>query len=102
MNEKEQQDIRLTVKAIEGYVMCSCIAMGLLQLIAVQYSSKVPALFFRYLRTPSKAIVSEATVAFYLRKFIIHLFARNPHLSITKIIRSKQGPLDFDSDSLAS
>jgi hypothetical protein len=102
MNEKEQQDIRLTVKAIEGYVMCSCIAMGLLQLIAVQYSSKVPALFFRYLRTPSKAIVSEATVMVYLRKSIIYLFARNPHLYITKIIRSKQEPLDFDSDSLAS
>nr|WP_223070552.1 transposase [Paenibacillus caui] len=102
VNEKEQKDIRLTVKAIEGYVMCSCIAMGLLQLIAVQYSSRVPALFFRYLRTPSKAIVSEATVMTYLRKSIFHLFARNPHLSITRIIRSKQEQLDFDSDSLAS
>lgn len=102
MNEKEQQDIRLTVKAIEGYVMCSCIAMGLLQLIAVQYSSRVPALFFRYMRTPSKAIVSEATAMVYLRKSIIYLFARNPHLYITKIIRSKQEQLNFDSDSLVS
>src|SRR5665647_3028340 len=61
-SEKEKRNILLTVKAIEGYVMCSCIAMGLLQLIAVRYSHRVPALFFRYLRTPSKTIVSEATV----------------------------------------
>ncbi|UOF92258.1 transposase [Fodinisporobacter ferrooxydans] len=52
-NEKDQTNIRLTVKAIEGYVMCSCIAMGLLQLLAVKYSHRVPARFFRYLRTPS-------------------------------------------------
>jgi hypothetical protein len=51
-DEREKENIRLTVKAIEGYVMCSCIAMGLLQLVAVRYSSLVPSLFFRYLRTP--------------------------------------------------
>lgn len=50
--------------------MCACIAMGMLQLIAVRYSDKVPGLFFRYLRTPSKAIVSEATVRVYLRTSI--------------------------------
>ncbi|WP_144406999.1 hypothetical protein [Paenibacillus sp. IHBB 10380] len=32
-DELDKENIRLTVKAIEGYVMCSCIAMGLLQLI---------------------------------------------------------------------
>ncbi|MDQ8737950.1 hypothetical protein [Paenibacillus sp. LHD-38] len=71
-DEKEQHQIRLTVKAIEGYVMCSCIAMGLLQLIALRYSSRVPSLFFRYLRTPSTAIVSEATVMAYLRKYMYY------------------------------
>jgi hypothetical protein len=101
-NEKDKENIRLTVKAIEGFVMCSCIAMGLLQLIAVRYSSLVPSLFFRYLRTPSKTIVSEATVMVYLRKSIFRLFARNPYLSITKIIQSKQDATDVDADSLAS
>lgn len=101
-DEKDKENIRLTVKAIEGYVMCSCIAMGLLQLIAVRYSSLVPGLFFRYLRTPSKTIVSEATVMVYLRKSIFLLFARNPHLSITKIIQAKQEFADDHADSLAS
>jgi len=92
----------LTVKAIEGYVMCSCIAMGLLQLISIQFSHSVPALLFRYLRTPSKAIVSEATVMTYLRKFIFRLFALNPRLSITRIIKSKQLMPWFDEDLLVS
>lgn len=101
-DEREKENIRLTVKAIEGYVMCSCIAMGLLQLVAVRYSSLVPNLFFRYLRTPSKTIVSEATVMVYLRKSIFRLFAQNPHLSITKIIQAKQEITDSVDDSLAS
>ncbi|MCK8489251.1 hypothetical protein M0651_18930 [Paenibacillus sp. MBLB2552] len=59
--------------------MCQCIAMGLLQLIALRYSGRVPA---------------------YLRQSIFLLFAQNPHLSITKIIRSKQETFDFDAKSL--
>jgi hypothetical protein len=94
--------IECTFRAIEGFVMCSCIAMGLIQLIALRFSNRVPGLFFRYLRTPSKNIVSEATVTVYLRKSIFRLFAQNPHLSITQIIRSKQDTSDIDDDSLAS
>ncbi|MFB6367971.1 transposase, partial [Paenibacillus elgii] len=56
--ETDRQRIRLTLQAIEGFVMCSCIAMGLVQLIALRFSERVPGLFFRYLRTPSKTIVS--------------------------------------------
>ncbi|AHV95625.1 hypothetical protein [Paenibacillus sabinae] len=87
-DEREKENIRLTVKTIEGYVMCSCIAMGLLQLIAVRDSSLVPSLFYRYLRKPMSTIVSEATVMVCLRKSIFRLFAQNPHLSITKIIQA--------------
>ncbi|SCW29902.1 hypothetical protein SAMN04487970_10021, partial [Paenibacillus tianmuensis] len=101
-DETDRQRIRLTLQAIEGFVMCSCIAMGLVQLIALRFSERVPGLFFRYLRTPSKTIVSEATVTVYLRKSIFRLFAQNPHLSITKIIRSKQDTSIVDADLLAS
>ncbi|WP_244445087.1 hypothetical protein [Oceanobacillus jeddahense] len=70
---KDQENIRLTIKAIEGYMIRSCIAMGLLPLISVRYSHRVPALFFRYLRTPSKAVVSEATVKAYLQRLFFHV-----------------------------
>ncbi|QQK81992.1 transposase [Salicibibacter cibi] len=99
---KDKENIRLTIKAIEGFVMCNCIAMGLLQIIAVRYSHRVPRLFFRYLRTPSKAIVSEATVMAYLRRSIFFMFARNPHLPLTQIIQEKRHSSDFDDDWLAS
>jgi len=82
--------------------MCQCIAMGLLQLVALRFSGRTPGMFFRYLRTPSHTVVSEATVAAYFRKSIFRLFAQNPHLSITKIIKSKQDTSHIDEDSLAS
>ncbi|MDQ0049993.1 hypothetical protein J2T18_004315 [Paenibacillus polymyxa] len=68
----------------------------------MRFSSRTPALFFRYLRTSSHAVVSEATVAAYLRKSIFRLFVQNPHLSITKIIKSKQDTSNIDEDSLVS
>lgn len=101
-DKKDRTQIQLTVKAIEGYVMCCCIAMGLLQLIAIRYSTGKLHLPFRYLRTYSKKVVSEATVMAYLRKSIFRLFARNTHLPITQIIQSKQEISDVDTDSPAA
>jgi hypothetical protein len=101
-SESDRQRIRLTLQAIEGFVMCSVIATGIVQLLALCFSGRTPTMFFRYLRTPSKSIVSEATVTAYLRKSIFRLLAQNPHLSITKIIRSKQELSDSDANSLAS
>ncbi|MFL1676656.1 hypothetical protein [Paenibacillus dendritiformis] len=101
-DEQHRKRTRLTLQAIEGFVMCSCIAVGVVQLLALRFSGRTPALFFRYLRPPSKSIVSEATVVAYLRKSIFRLFAQNPHVALTEIIRSKQAATDKDADSLAS
>ncbi|WP_233277442.1 hypothetical protein [Paenibacillus durus] len=101
-DERDQERIWQTLRAIEGFVMCQCIAMGLLQLIALRFSGRVPVLSFRYLRTPSHAVVSEATVAVYLRKSIFRWFAQQPHLPLTQIIRSKQATSEIVADSLAS
>jgi Transposase DDE domain. len=101
-NESDRKRIRLTLQAIEGFVMCSVIATGIVQLLALHFSGRTPARFIRYLRTPSKSIVSEATVVAYLRQSIFRLFAQNPHLSVTQIIRSKQQTANPDADSLAS
>lgn len=87
---KEQERIKLAVKAIEGYVMFSCIAMGLLQMISLTFSSQIPVTEFRYLRTPSKEMVSEATVMYYLRKSIFRFMAQRPDLAITRFILMKQ------------
>lgn len=62
---KEQENIFLAVKAIEGYVQFCCIAMGLLQLLSLNFSKEMQGGTFRFLRASSKAIVSEATVVSY-------------------------------------
>jgi hypothetical protein len=40
MTEKQRMAIQQTLKAIEGFVLCSCIALGLLQLLAIQYAKR--------------------------------------------------------------
>lgn len=102
-DEKVKERIISTLNAVEMYVMCSCIAIGLLQIIALNFSStELNNKIFRYLRTPSKTIVSEATVACYLRKNIIRIMAKNAGLSITKIIKNKQVEPLFYEDLQAS
>lgn len=93
-DEKDRRRILNTVQAIEGYVMCSCIALGLLQILSMQFSKHV----IRYLRTPSPKTVSEATMACYLRKSIFHSLGKSKDLNITRIIRVKQKDLKFDED----
>ena len=81
--------------------MCSCIALGLLQILSMHFSKKFNWSNIRYLRTPSKKIVSEATIACHLKKIIFHSLDKNKDLSITRIIKSKQGNLQFYEDRQA-
>lgn len=100
--ESDKQLIAGTLKAIEGYVMFSSIAIGILQIVSLLYSEKLNKSFFRYLRTPSKEFVSEATVATYIRKSIFSIIAFNGHFSIIKIIKKKQVNPSFYEDKEAS
>lgn len=63
-DSKVKERIINTLNAIEMYVMCSCISIGLLQIIALKFSATdLKKQNFRYLRIISKEVVSEATVA---------------------------------------
>ena len=97
-DQKERKHIELTVKAIEGYVQLSCITMGIIQLLSLNFSEEMQRGTFRYLRTPSKAIVSEATVVRYLRQNIFRIMAKKPYLSITRFIQEKQESFDNTED----
>ena len=90
-NPREQEKIKLTIKATEGYIMFCCIAMGLLQMISLGFSGDIITKSFRFLRTPSKTVVSEATVMCYLRQNIFRVMMNAPDLPITRFIRHKQG-----------
>lgn len=101
-SDKAKKNILQTIKAIEGFVMCSCIAMGILQLVALKFSDKINIAKLRYMRTPSKKIVSEATVAYYLRKTIFRVMLKKNEISILDIINKKQVISELYSDFKAS
>jgi hypothetical protein len=59
-----------TLKAIEGYVCMAMIAMGLLQIISLRFSKELNFSSFRWLRTRTNEVVSEATVLFFSQKHL--------------------------------
>lgn len=102
--EHSRKKILETVRAIEMHIMLSCIAMGILQCLSLTICTEdgVPIETFRYLRTPSKKRISEATFMCYLRKHIFRIMNKSPELRITRIIQEKQDKSEIHWDSLAS
>lgn len=78
------------IKAIEGFVLFASIAMGILQMIALDGRNSRSAKKIRYLRTASRRCPSEATVMYYVRKNIYSLLLQHPDSFITRFIRERQ------------
>lgn len=93
-----REKIIAAVSAIECHMMLSVIAMGILQMLSLRYGSFLNVSEFRYMRTPSKKTVSEATMMQYLRQHIFRFMAENPHLGITQIILEKQKRSEIHKD----
>ena len=79
-----------TYNAIEGFVMISCIALGLLQLTALIFSEEINNSRPRWLRTFSKAAPSEETTALFLVKSYSWIYRVLPNMAITEIIKLKK------------
>ena len=101
-NRDTQMLILSALKAIEGYVMFSIIAMGLIQIISIKFSGEISKVRFRFLRTQSQNIVSEATVACFLRKNIFWLIEKDRKLAISEIINSKHSDLFLEESKAIS
>lgn len=89
-----------TLKAIEGYVLFGSIAMGITQMLCLKYEGKIQVSDVRYLRTPSHRVMSEASMMDYLRKNLFRFMARQEELTITKIISSRQIPVENEEIDL--
>ena len=76
--------------------MFSCIAMGILQLLCLERQDDIRVSEFRYLRTPSRRVMSEASMMEYLRRNLFRFMAQQGNLTITKIISSKQVSLETE------
>ena len=79
-----------TARAIEIFVFCGSVALGILQIIALDKRHRQEVKESRYLRTYSKDVPSEASVMYYLRKKVFLILSRNPHSFVTEYIREKQ------------
>lgn len=90
-----------TIKAIEPCVCCSCIAMGMLQLISLDKSLSKGVLACRFLRTYSSETPSEATVMYYLRKYIFLILGKSPDSFVTRFIRERQRVPEKEPGALA-
>lgn len=86
----ERIKILNAIKAIEMFVFCSSVAMGLLQLLALDNEIAKAASECRYLRTRSNAVPSEATISYYLRNRIFCILLKSPDSCITKYIQRCQ------------
>ena len=88
--DKARKAIIKKIKAIEGYVLCSAIALGLLQIISLKLGSSINLRKIRFLRTYSSYYASEPTIRELFRNQIFMLFAKPDQFSIIEIIKSKQ------------
>ena len=74
-------------QAYEIFVLCAAIAQGLLQLIALQFSSVVWQHHTQYLRTQSRQLPSEKTVKQVLAPLIVKQLINLPQNSIIQKIQ---------------
>lgn len=97
--ERARRNITNTVRAIHTFVMCSCIATGILQMMSLAFDEISPEKI-HYLRTYSSRHASEASMKEYVRN-LIYLQLANPQATgIIQIIQSKQSSILGDLSDL--
>jgi hypothetical protein len=102
-SKRARKRITLAIKATEGFVFCGTVAIGLLQILSLKFSGTIELKKIRFMRTYRNCILSEATIADFLRKNFFYLLSKHPYLTLTRIITSKQySNLDENELPLAS
>jgi len=91
-NDRDRRTFINKIRATEMYSLCSNIALGLLQILAIQIGESLDVKKIRFLRTYSNSIPSEATMAAYIRQQLYFIFSTYRNLPIVRIIKSKQRP----------
>lgn len=82
----DRERVKQTVVATERFVLFSCIAIGLAQMIALNEKFTQTLSSSRYLRTPARTKQSEGTVISYLQKNLFRLLLSRTDSELTRII----------------
>ena len=87
-NLHDRENIVLVVRAVELYCAIACIAMGLLQLVALNFQWIIADMDWQ--RTPtSTSKPSEETIQNYLKKRLPEKILNDENNEVGKLIRSK-------------
>lgn len=86
----KQRLIAETVNAIEGFVNLGCIALGILQILALNYPLAIWRKYAGWLRTKRTAVPSEEIVRLVIQENFYHNFDGFRNTAIFQIIRAKQ------------
>lgn len=81
--------VRMTWQACERFVMLGCIALGLLQLVALTFPHQVWRGFNLFLRTRSRALPSERTVKAVIAQEVARNFRNVASLATLPIINTE-------------
>ena len=104
--DTDKEKITNAFNAIQGFVMVASIAFGLLQICALRFANEINAPKFRWLRTRTNEVPSEATTAHFIGKTLFRAIASYHHLPIMHFISERQLPLPTDvpdsNDDLAA
>ena len=100
LGEEAKQALVDTYDAIEGFVMFSCIAAGLIQLCCLTFSEVINGGVIYWLRTRGSSIPSMDTTVISLRHSLPGIINKCQNLRLVKAIQGKQAPVQTDlSDS---
>jgi hypothetical protein len=95
--------VHATWDACERFVTLGCIALGLLQLVAVKFPGQMWASYTQFLRTRSRALPSERTVkAILARELLTDFHSVRPSAMIQEIHRLGQSPHDAEEHEVSS
>ena len=93
---KHRKRVLDCVRAMEGFVTCSALAMGIVQLISMKEHSRGTIRRLRYLRTTSKVKPSEGTVMYFFRRNLFSMLLQHPDSFVTRFIREHQSETSDD------
>jgi hypothetical protein len=99
---KDKEKIMATAKAIEIFTFIGCIAMGILQLIALHYPAAVWNRFTGWLRTRTPGVTSVETVRASLQEEVLWNFRKLSKFNTLQLIFSRQRQSLFLYDEDAS
>ena len=99
-NDHDKSLVLSKLKAIEGFVLLSSIAMGITQMLSLDQELAPNAQTYRYLRTPPRNRVSEASIMYFFRNAFFVLMLQHPDSFITHYILEKQKPVLYDQKAV--